>query len=247
MFTVEKERNVQRVIIDEECGAKYRNGDYITLFCSGVDGDDETTKSLTQIITEMLTKLHCNKRTSKILVAGLGNNRITPDALGVRAAERVLATAHFTEISSFDELSLRRVYVVTPKVMAQTGFETLEQLSFITSGIKPDCVIVVDSLACDSLDRLIKTVQITNTGINPGSGVENQRREISQETLGCPVIAIGVPMVVNMADSGEEPIMLVPRDIDIAISRFSRVISNAINKALNPELSCEDIESLITY
>jgi spore protease len=98
-------------------------------------------------------------------------------------------------------------------------------------------------LSCSSIERLTKTIQITDTGIFPGSGVGNNRREISQETLGFPVIAIGVPTVVFLPKECEEP--LVPRDIDMVVNRFSKVISNAINTALNPSLSCEDVQVLV--
>jgi spore protease len=191
----------------------------------------------------MLSNLLCDIQEPKFLVAGLGNSNITADSLGVRVAEKVLATAHFAAHPEFDELGLNQVNVFMPRVMAQTGFESADQIKFIAAGMNPDCLIVVDSLSCSSIERLTKTIQITDTGIFPGSGVGNNRCEISQETLGFPVIAIGVPTVVFLPRECDEP--LVPRDIDMMVNRFSKIISNAINTALNPSLSCEEVQSLV--
>ncbi|MCL2634126.1 MAG: GPR endopeptidase [Oscillospiraceae bacterium] len=230
---------MQRTDLAHEMGVK-PGGNYDTLFCDELDSDSEIS-ALSKIISRYLPV----KQTLKTLVVGLGNENITPDSLGARAAGRVLATAHFTGHSEFDELGLREVYVITPGVMAQTGFESAEQLKYIVNGVKPDCLIVIDSLACRDTGRLGHTIQVTDTGISPGSGVKNERREFSEKTFGIPIIAVGVPTVVDLTISDEETFMAVPRDIDVIVNHFARVISGAVNKALNPTLSESEIEKLL--
>jgi spore protease len=228
------------------------DGNYITLFCVNRDAAQDIaalTEALHKILPDSLTS---PENRCKTLVAGLGNENITPDSLGVRTVAKVLATGHFASNSElrgeFDELGLSEVYAVAPGVMAQTGFETAEQLRFLTDGIRPDCLIVIDSLACNSVERLATTIQLTDTGISPGSGVHNNRREISRATFGIPVVAIGVPTVIDWQGESRdtsEPFMVVPRNIDIIISHYARVISAAINKTLNPELDESEIEGLL--
>jgi len=231
--------------------SKSPEGNFVTLFCDELDADKEIAE-LSDALKQMLAPL----KAKSVLVAGLGNMNITPDALGVRTAAKTLATGHFAanpELQEeFRELELRTTYVISPGVMAQTGFETAEQLKLIAKGIKPDCIIAVDSLACNSFERLAKTIQITDTGISPGSGVANNRCEISPKTFGLPVIAIGVPTVIdalleNHAGNDDAPLMLVPRNIDIVINHFSRVIAGAINRVLNPKLSQSEIDNLLMF
>ncbi|MCL1832068.1 MAG: GPR endopeptidase [Oscillospiraceae bacterium] len=226
-------------------------GNYVTLFCDERDTDKDIQK-LTKALSGIIEGILPDVRDKKILVVGLGNENITPDSLGVRAAAKILATAHFTATPElrreFDELGLREVCVISPGVMAQTGLETAQQLRFITDGIKPDCIIAIDSLACNSTARLAKTIQLTDTGISPGSGVANNRRELSRDTLGAPVIAVGVPLVIDMVrddSDNTEPFMVVPRDIDVIVNHYARVISAAVNRTLNPELDETEIEQLL--
>jgi spore protease len=182
----------------------------------------------------------------RILVAGLGNENITPDSLGVRAASRVVATAHFKNSDEFRDLGMREVYVVETGVLAQTGMESGEQLKFIADGIKPDMAVIIDSLACAETERLGRTIQITDTGIAPGSGVGNARREVSRKTLGVPVVAIGVPTVIDWqgGDGEPEPLMVTPRDIDAVINHYAKIIAKALNKVLIPSLTEGEIERL---
>ena len=236
--------HIEHISVDEKLSSKTGKpvGEYITLFCEGLD-NGKMTVELVKILTEMLSNLLSDVKSPKYMVAGLGNKNVTPDSLGVRVAESILATGHFENVPEFDEIGLQRVYVVIPRVMAQTGFESADQIKFITAGIKPDCLIVVDSLACDSFERHIKTIQITDSGLFPGSGAKNIRKKISSEILGCPVIAIGVPTVVTSSKEWSEP--LVSYDIDLMLNRFSSVISNAINMALNPKLSYDEFRGLL--
>jgi spore protease len=167
-------------------------GTYTTLHCDSEIRDEKAeSDALFQALTNFIP------RTGRILVAGLGNANITPDSLGVRAASRVVATAHLSGSEDFTDLGMREIFVVETGVLAQTGMESSRQLSFIADGIKPDMTVVIDSLACAEPQRLGRTIQVTDTGIAPGSGVGNSRQEVSAKTLGgIPVVAIGVPTVL---------------------------------------------------
>ncbi len=235
-----------KILIDEK-GADALNkpiGEYITLFCDKNDEESET-----EALTEILRKLIPEK--GKVLVAGLGNENITPDSLGVRTVSAVAATAHFSDENDFKELEMREIYVARTGVLAQTGMESTEQLKYLADGIKPDLIVAIDSLACSETDRLGRTIQITDTGIAPGSGVKNMRRELSKKTMGIPVIAIGVPTVIDLSGVLSEPNktdfegMVMPRNIDLTIKHFSKVISRALNIVLNPTLEIDEIEKLL--
>lgn len=203
-----------------------------------------------------------------VLVVGLGNTAITPDALGPNTAAGILATRHLTgEIAKATGLDkLRGVAVLSPGVMGQTGIESGEIISAVTEEIKPSAIIAIDALAAHSTARLGCTVQFSNTGIAPGAGVRNARKELCRQTLGVPVIAVGIPTVVDAATLasdllyGEqeadpqvrslfEPrgakMMVTPREIDLVIERGSRFLSAVINTALQPSLSLEDITYLM--
>ena len=226
-------------------------GNYSTVFC-GEAGELDADTEIAELVKALAPMLPPDA--NSFLIAGLGNANITPDSLGVRTAGKTLATAHFTANAELQEeveqLGLRKTYVLSPGVMAQTGFETAQQLKLLTDGISPDCLIVIDSLACNSFERLCATIQVTDTGITPGSGVANNRTEISQKTFGIPVVAVGVPTVIDYlgkkTPSGEA-FMVVPRNIDIVVNHFSRVIATALNRVLNPGLSASEIDSLLMY
>lgn len=167
-------------------------GNYITLEnCRIGEYDeslyDEMTEEIAEQIYLMIQELKAKGRMKrdKIVVVGLGNREATPDALGPAAVEQVFVGKH--------------VYAVAPGVMAQTGFETSDYVRGIAREVKAGLIIAVDSLAARNTKRLNTTVQITDTGINPGSGVGNHRQAINEETMGIPVIAIGVPTVVDAA------------------------------------------------
>ena len=193
----------------------------------------------------------------RVLVAGLGNRNITPDSLGPRTAARIFATRHIKMLAKdLDTEDMREVSVLTTGVMAQTGIESSEAVKAVCDRVKPQLVIVVDALACSQLSHLGTTVQLCDTGISPGSGVENARRELSQSTLGAPCIAVGVPTVADaqaLADAADSEdfardfpgLIVTPKSIDDLIWRTSLMIAAAINKALHPSLTQEEIDSLI--
>lgn len=194
-----------------------------------------------------------------VLVAGLGNTKITPDALGPKCASMIFATRHITgELLKATGLSdLRKVSSFSTGVAGETGAEAAELINGAVQVLEPDIVITVDALAARNADRLGTTVQMCNTGIVPGSGVGNSRQEISEKTVGVPVISIGVPTVVDAAtlildcigDGVDErqvtgqagSMMVTPREIDLMIERASKLTSLALNCALQPHISPEDM------
>lgn len=202
-----------------------------------------------------------------VLVAGLGNEDITPDALGPRCISLLFATRHIPDALA-DEIglsSLRPVAGLVPGVLGKTGMESSEIISGVVKKIKPCAVIVIDALASRSTDRLGRTVQLCDTGISPGSGVGNRRQKIDREALGVPVIGIGVPTVVDgrtlaydlleKAGISEEAIgrteikdsmMVTPKEIDALIDRASRLIAMAVNTALHPDLDGEEILAVVS-
>lgn len=201
-----------------------------------------------------------------VLVVGLGNCNITPDNLGPMTAKNVLATRHIKgEIARSTGLSaLRPVAVIAPGVLGQTGIESAELIASVSKKLSPCAIIVIDALASMKLERLGCTVQISDTGISPGAGVNNARPKIDSSNLGVPVISIGVPTVVdavtiacNLTGASKESLksqisprgeimMVTPREIDLLIERAAKLSGLAINRALQPEFSIEDIATLIS-
>lgn len=187
-----------------------------------------------------------------LLVAGLGNTDITPDAVGPFTAKKILATRHIS--GQFAEniglKGLKSVSVIAPGVLGQTGIEASELIKSAVETVKPDAVIVIDALASKSTERLFKTVQFSDTGISPGSGVKNSRQEISKKKIGVPVIAVGVPTVVDAETlafelTNKEPkknsdMFVTPKEVDLLCDRISEILSVALNVFLQPEID-EDI------
>jgi len=194
-----------------------------------------------------------------VLVAGLGNAAVTPDAVGPRTLEHLVVTRHLG--SSFP--NLRSVSAIAPGVLGTTGLESVEVVRGIVERAQPVCVIVVDALASRSLDRLCTTVQIADTGITPGSGVGNRRAAFDERTLGVPVLAVGVPTVVEartlLRDTLEEngvkcnadtvscdrALVVTPKDIDARVGQVSRLLGYGISLALHRGLSVADISCFV--
>ncbi len=212
-----------------------------------------------QMIIELAGEIGRLVPEGEILVAGLGNNDITPDALGPQVVSKVLATRHLRdELDSEEErflTSLRPVSAFAGGVLGQTGIETSEMVHAIVQQIRPAAIIAIDALACSDISRLGTTIQICDAGISPGSGVSNTRKELSEKIFGIPVIAIGVPTVVDMHTivrslTGNDPdrelpnMMVTPRDIDRLTERASQLIAFGINLALQPSLTLDDVRGL---
>ena len=170
-------------------------GVYITLEGMNLaENDGDFHAEMSVLLAEHLERLLRDKK--KVLFAGLGNRNVTPDALGPLVIENLLVTGHLGELSCFKKM--RSSMAVVPGVMAQTGMETGEILRGIVARTKPEALVVIDALAAKTAERLNRTVQISDAGIAPGAGVGNERREISEKTMGIPVIAIGVPTVISI-------------------------------------------------
>ena len=163
---------------------------------------DEEIEEASKVLTDELVKIidkHIDKQ-GEILVVGLGNVYVTPDSLGPKVINEIEVTRHIIEyLPQYVEKGTRMVSAISPGVLGTTGIETLEILKGIVDNIKPKLIIVIDALASRSIERISSTVQISDTGIVPGAGVGNARNEISQNTLGIPVVAIGIPTVVETA------------------------------------------------
>ncbi len=240
-------------------------GKYITIFPEALLRREEGAfEKAAALLGRELRALLGLAEGASVLVAGLGNEAITPDSLGPRTLRHVLATRHL--VASLPETfgAFRRVAALATGVLGNTGMETAELVKAVTEKLRPDAVIAVDALAARRLGRVCRTVQLTDTGIAPGSGVGNARRELSRETLGMPVVGLGVPTVVDAAtlaadltelsgrgeaapeDFGEygAGMMVTPREIDQQISLMARLLGYGIDLALH-DLSCADVTALV--
>ncbi|TCT16867.1 spore protease [Natranaerovirga pectinivora] len=196
-----------KVNIKDDQGSKVMNkpiGNYITMECELMkENDSEVHELLMKELAKQISSLVKNKDNTNplILVVGLGNNWVTPDSLGPKVVSNLLVTRHlFEQIKDAEYLeALGRVSAISPGVMGQTGMETYEIVKGIVDEVKPDLIIAVDALASRRTSRVNSTIQVSDTGIHPGSGVGNKRKAITEESLGIPVLAIGVPTVVDAA------------------------------------------------
>jgi len=236
-------------------------GRYLTLELDALirreeDAFPRACKALSTLLRELLP--HPNN--GPVLIAGLGNRMITPDAIGPQTADHVIATRHLVAQSPAIFADWRPVSALAPGVLGQTGVETGEVICGVLDRVCPAAVIAVDALAAGRLSRLLRTVQLADTGITPGAGVGNARAALNEETLGVPVIAVGVPTVVDGAtlaheissqlgqpacealDDLSQPVMITTRDIDREVADISRMIGYAVNMALHPHLSVADID-----
>lgn len=237
-------------------------GRYLTLELDALvrreeDAFPRACRALSTLLRELLP---AQASAGPVLVAGLGNRMITPDAIGPQAVDHVIATRHLVEQVPDVFASWRPVSALAPGVLGQTGVETGEVISGVLDRIRPAAVLAIDALAAGRLSRLVRTIQLADTGITPGAGVGNARAALNRETLGVPVIAIGVPTVVDGATLAHEiaaqlgspqcealddlslPVMVTTRDIDREVSDIARVIGYAVNMALHPHLTVSDID-----
>lgn len=232
-------------------------GTYITVELDGLlrreeDAFSRAASALASLLSPMLpTK-------GDALVVGLGNRAITPDLIGPLAAEHTLVTRHLVEQLPNHFGHFRPVAALVPGVLASTGIESGQLIMAAAAELKPSCVIAVDALASRSVKRLCRTVQLADVGIVPGSGVGNHRMALNRESLGIPVIAVGVPTVVEAstlimdllgADEHQNvpgaDLFVTPREVDSRVADLSRVIGYGISMALNPGLTTEDLDMLL--
>ena len=250
--------SLTRVRIETEQGARALGkpvGTYLTLDLPALPRDREEILTTAEAVADLVGELV--PMTGPALAVGLGNRRMTPDALGPRTAEGMLVTRHLMDI--LPKAGLRPVSALSPGVTGATGMESGELISAAAGKLAPACVIAVDALAARRQERVCRTIQLSDGGIVPGSGVGNARMALDRKTLGVPVIAVGVPTVVEAAtlcldllDGNFDPSVfrqegaawfVTPRNIDQEIETLSRVLSLGLSAGLQPNLSVEDVES----
>jgi len=252
------EIEILKVILDENKAKKYHRkpGLYYTIstkiFKEGLEKRyEDLTQTLSDILHDCADYYEKKKITSKALIVGLGNADVPSDSLGPNTVKKINVTNHLIEMKLIEKLN--RVITVIPGVMGQTGLETTEIVRSLAESFKPSLIIVIDSLASRSISRLNSTIQITTSGISPGSGIAGNKKEISYETTGVPVIALGIPLVVDyfniinelfedkeakkkaIENMSDDPHMFVSsKDIQNLIIDMSSCLAKAINHFLNP-------------
>ncbi len=224
-------------------------GKYITCcvpsFVNDTDIFDGRLNKLSDILKSLLPE-----NMNSVLVAGIGNLNITADALGPKTNNYVLATRHIVESDTKPDFfdGFFSVCGISTGVLADTGIESAEIIKGVVDVTHPSCVIVVDALAASSPQRLGTTVQLSDVGISPGSGVGNHRYEISRKTMGVPVVSIGIPTVVSAAlcdESASENMFVTPREIDRITEQGAKLIGMTINVCLQKKMSPQDLYSLV--
>lgn len=230
---------ITKVVIDSE-GSNQINkkpGNYITIEFDDITDYNNSLKVKKIFIKELkeLIKKNNIKDSDTCLIVGLGNSNSTPDSLGPKVISKIVVTNHLFEYGSLEE-GFRRTYALSPGVMGNTGIETSELIKSLVDSLKPDFIIIVDALASQSIERVNKTIQMTDTGIHPGSGVGNSRKELSRETLNVPVIAVGVPTVVDA-------VTIVSDTINYMIKNYA-YMKNNINNPVNKLIPASNINYL---
>lgn len=252
---------VTEIIIESPEGEKALGkpkGTYVTIESEAVLQEKDGIKERTsRALADELTKMIPFSYSLKVLVVGLGNEKVTPDSLGPHTVDKVRITAHLFKMFDADgDWEMANVSGFNPSVTGVTGMETADLIEKAVSLVKPDVTVIIDSLAARDLKRLSTTIQICDTGIEPGAGMGNRRKAISRETLGCKVVAIGVPTVIDSRtliaeaseiiaswdeeateryiESRDLDMIVTSTDIDRIIKDFSDIISNAINITLHP-------------
>lgn len=252
--------SITKIQIVDERGEKIfskRKGNYITLEVNGIiEGHDGIKERASRALSQELLTLIGFRHGMSVLLVGLGNSEVTPDALGPYTAAKVKTTRHMFDIYEIEQdCEISAVSSITPGVTGITGIETADMIKKVTELVKPDAVIIVDSLAARNIARVNTTVQMNDTGISPGSGMGNVRKDLNKETLGCTVIAIGVPTVIDAAtlvidalsganisddditeylEKNPQQLVVTSTDIDTVIKDFSDIIANGINITLHP-------------
>ena len=260
----EKEIYITRVMIETKNGAKIMGkpmGTYITLEAPNMATPDEDYhREISEKVAGQIRELLPDEKEElAVLVVGLGNRDVTADALGPNVADQLHITRHVVREfgkAAYNRNKMHMISAIVPGVMAKTGMETCEIIRGVVEQTKPDVIIAIDALAARSTKRLNRTIQITDTGVQPGSGVGNHRHALTQESLGIPVIGIGIPTVVDagtiVGDAVEQVeremlfcsdmhslkmaelqnMYVTTKDIDDVVNRLSYTISEAINIAL---------------
>lgn len=209
----------------------------------------DTVGALTCVLRDML----CGAE--NVLVVGLGNEDITADSVGPETLKHLIVTRHLGNPEQPYSFGLANTSAIAPGVLGRTGIESVEHVKGVLREVRPDAIIVIDALASCEPERLCMSVQVTDTGVIPGSGVGNHRAAFTKDSLGCPVIAIGVPTIVQaqtflLLHGHEETVlredlMISPRDIDQGVRELGKLIGFAINLSIHKQLTLDDIPSLL--
>lgn len=237
-------------------------GTYVTVTMDGLqrreqDAFGRGARAVAGVLGELMEP---EEEPGGVLVVGLGNRAITPDAIGPKVHEHTLVTRHLIQQAPEHFGTFRPVASLAAGVLGTTGMESGELVQAVCRRLKPSLVVAVDALASRSVDRLCRTVQISDTGIVPGSGVGNHRFGLDKKTLGVPVLAVGVPTVVYGATLAADllgrddlpplgrggELLVTPKDIDSQVSDLAKVIAYGINLALQPGLGIEDLDLLLS-
>lgn len=247
---------VTNIEITNENGSKALGkaiGNYITIESPNLKYSIDIYERVCTLISEEIRKMADIKSDSLTFVVGLGNRDITPDALGTEVVSRLLVTHHIKQnMKDFFDDNISGVCALIPGVLGTTGIETAEIIKAVSEKVKPNLIIAVDAMAAADIRRVSTTVQISDTGIQPGAGVGNNIECLNEETIGAKVIAIGVPTVIDAATISKveipkelAPLMVTTKDIDLVIERTAKTVANGINLALHRDMTLRDIESYV--
>lgn len=240
---------VSTVVLDEDNLLGKDAGKYITIFFDDVT-DMDNRENLLKVFTDNLKKLLGNIKNKSFLIVGLGNISSTPDSLGPKAINDILVTRYLFENNEVTvQEGFSNVSAIIPGVSGTTGIESCDIIKGIVEKTKPDFVIALDALASSSIDRINKTIQMTDTGIAPGSGVGNKRRELSYKTIGIPVIAIGIPTVIDgvtiVSDTISYMIKKFSYNKDTINKKSEKFVTNRNYKEHEDTLSSEEKEKML--
>lgn len=273
---IESDIELSEVVIRSPEAARNLNkpcGSYLTLECRLLrEHDPDARLAMSALFSEELGRMLPPESDAPVLVVGLGNREVTPDALGPAVVDRTLVTRHVVN-NAFFAGQLRSVCAIAPGVLGVTGVETMEMVESIVHALQPRLVICIDALAARDSERIGCTVQLTDTGIQPGAGVGNHRRPLTEESLGVKVIAVGVPTVIYAATLARDAFALLsdkeesdealnamerelletnlgnlivtPRDIDAIVKNSAVLIASGLNRALQPNLSEAEIAQMM--
>lgn len=225
-------------------------GNYLTLELDEyIRRRENSFSDAANALSQLMQRFAEIQNAQSFLVACLGNRAITPDAVGPEVSDSLIVTRHLKQSLPQEFAALSSVAVLRTGVLGTTGIESAQSLKALCGLVQPDCVIAVDALASGELDRLCRNVQICDSGIAPGSGVGNDRAELNRESLGVPVIAVGVPTVIDAAafcaDESAAGLFVTPRNIDELVRSVSKLVAYGLNLALHPGLSIADVDMLV--
>lgn len=225
-------------------------GNYYTLYLDDYISRRSVSFSDSALaLTEILREMPAFSKSRRFLVACLGNRAVTPDSIGPCVSDGIIVTRHLKASLPEDFAAFSEVSVIRPGVLGTTGIESADAVKAVCASVMPDCVIAVDALAAGEPERLCRNIQLCDTGISPGAGVGNDRAELSESFLGVPVIAVGVPTVIDLAAFSDSPnakaLFVTPRNIDELVKSTSKLISYGLDLAMHEGLTVEDVDILV--